>query len=141
MILGALAGQRDRDHFNKMEGIPPKPFTGDRLEMDFFLSNFKRFMTMNCGTTIARDPFKKCAYFLSLIEGPATKGWVMAQNEWLEDAQDDPTIIPTFMNAWHVTQSEFSKAFTNYANREKAYDELGQLCMKGSDVDTYITDF
>jgi hypothetical protein len=29
MTLGAMAGQRDRDHFDKMEGIPPKPFTGD----------------------------------------------------------------------------------------------------------------
>jgi hypothetical protein len=96
---------------------------------------------MNCRTAIARDPFKKCTYFLSLIKGAATKGWVMAQNEWLKDTQDDPTIIPAFMNAWHVTQSEFSKAFTNYTNCEKAYDELGQLCIKGSDMDTYITDF
>jgi hypothetical protein len=54
--------------------------------MDFFLSNFKRFMTMNQGTAIARDLFKKCAYFLSLVEGDAMKGWVMAQNEWLEEA-------------------------------------------------------
>jgi hypothetical protein len=86
MTLAGLATPRDRDHFNKMEGIPPKPFTGDWSKMDFFLSNFKRFMTMNYRTAIARDPFKKCTYFLLLIEGPATKGWVMAQNEWLEDA-------------------------------------------------------
>jgi hypothetical protein len=124
-----------------MEGIPPKPFTGDRSETDFFLSNFKRFMTMNCGTAIARDSFKKCAYFLSLIEGDATKGWVMAQNEWLEEAQIDPTIIPMFLSPWNVIQSEFTKAFTNYANREKAYDALGQLRMKGSNVDSYIADF
>jgi hypothetical protein len=45
------------------------------------------------------------------------------------------------MNAWHVTQSKFSKVFTNYTNYERAYNELGQLCMKGSDVDTYIADF
>jgi hypothetical protein len=81
MTLGALARQRDRDHFDKMEGIPPKPFTSDRSEMDFFLFNFKRFMTMNHRMAIARDPFKKCAYFLLLIEGPSTKGWVMAQNK------------------------------------------------------------
>jgi hypothetical protein len=141
MTLAGLTGQRDRDHFNKMEGIPPKPFTGDRSEMEFFLSNFKQFMTMNQGTAITRDPFKKCAYFLLLIKGTATKGWVMAQNKWLEEAQDDPTIISTFMTAWHITQSEFTKAFTNYANYEKAYNELGQLCMKGSNVDTYIADF
>jgi hypothetical protein len=40
MTLGALHDQRNRDHFDKMEGIPPKPFTGDRSETDFFLSNF-----------------------------------------------------------------------------------------------------
>jgi hypothetical protein len=116
MTLAGLGGQRDRDHFDKMEGIPLKPFTGNHLEMEFFLSNFKHFMTMNHGIAIVRDPFKKCAYFLSLIEGASTKGWVMAQNEWLKEAQDNPTIIPAFMNAWHITQSEFSKVFTNYAN-------------------------
>jgi hypothetical protein len=78
---------------------------------------------------------------LSLVEGDATNGWVMAQNEWLEEAQIDPTIIPMFLSPWNVIQSEFTKAFTNYANREKAYDALGQLCMKGSDVDSYIADF
>jgi hypothetical protein len=90
-----------------MEGIPPKPFTDNHMEMEFFLSNFKRFMTMNHRTAIAKDPYKKSAYFLSLIKGPATKGWVIAQNDWLEEAQDDPSILPMFMNAWHVTEAEF----------------------------------
>jgi hypothetical protein len=98
-------------------------------------------MTMNRGTAITRDSFKKCAYFLSLVEGDATKGWVMAQNEWLEEAQVDPSIIPMYLSPWNIIQSEFTKAFTNYANREKAYDALGQLRMKGSDVNTYIADF
>jgi hypothetical protein len=59
----------------------------------------------------------------------------------LEEAQIDPTIIPMFLSPWNVIQLEFTKAFTNYANREKAYDALGQLRMKGSDVDSYIADF
>jgi hypothetical protein len=46
-----------------------------------------------------------------------------------------------FMTPWNIIQLEFTKAFTNYANQEKAYGALGQLRMKGSDVDTYIADF
>jgi hypothetical protein len=98
-------------------------------------------MTMNRRTAITKDPFKKCTYFLSLVEGLATKGWVMASNDWLEEAQDDPTILPPFMNTWHVLQAKFSKAFTNYTNQEKAYDELNKLQMKGSNINSYIADF
>jgi hypothetical protein len=45
-----------------------------------FLTNFKRFMRMNRKADVARDPLMKCAYFLGLMEGRDTDGWVMRTN-------------------------------------------------------------
>jgi hypothetical protein len=40
------------------------------------------------------DPYKKCAYFLSLMEGPDVEGWLMSQDAWLDKVDADPSIIP-----------------------------------------------
>jgi len=39
-----------------------------------FLTQFKRYMKINRDADIAKDPFKRCNYFLSLMEGLDTKG-------------------------------------------------------------------
>src|SRR5260221_4088464 len=98
-------------------------------------------MTLNRTATVAKDPFKKCAYFLSLLEGDKTQGWVAGQNDWLEYVEQDPDELPRRMNAWQVMQEEFKKAFINYASKEQSYDQLSKLRMKGSEVDEYIATF
>jgi hypothetical protein len=35
---------------------------------------FKRYILMNRGAEIAKDPFKRCGLFLSLMKGPKVKG-------------------------------------------------------------------
>jgi hypothetical protein len=39
--------------------------------MDFLVA-FKRFMIMNQDSAIARDPYKKCTYFMGCIRGMKT---------------------------------------------------------------------
>jgi hypothetical protein len=58
----------------RLEGVTPTKFNGDRSKTLSFLAEFRRFMNMNRDADIARDPYKKCNYFLSLFEGSDTEG-------------------------------------------------------------------
>jgi hypothetical protein len=98
-------------------------------------------MNMNHDADIARDPYKKCNYFLSLFEGADTEGWIQIHDNWLEAVTYDRTILPWRMNEWQVTEREFKKAFIDYAESEKANDKLRKLKMKDGNVDTYIARF
>jgi hypothetical protein len=96
---------------------------------------------MNRDADIARDPYKKCNYFLSLFEGSDTEGWIQIMDDWLEAVTVDSTILPWRMKEWQVMEREFKKAFVDYAESEKANDELRKLKMKDGNVDTYIARF
>jgi hypothetical protein len=108
----------------KLEGVIPMKFDGNRSKTLSFLASFKRYMRMNHDADIAKDPFKKCNFFLSLIEGEDTEGWVNIQDDWLESVSLDSSIIPWRMNEWEVMEKEFKKAFIDYAAHEKANSEL-----------------
>jgi hypothetical protein len=60
----------------RLEGIAPNKYEGDRGKTIAFLTQFKQYILMNCDVSIARDPFKQLALFLSLIGGPKVEGWV-----------------------------------------------------------------
>jgi hypothetical protein len=93
---------------------------------------------LNKYASISQDPFRRCAYFLSLIEGPNVEGWLMAQDEWLDKVERDPSILPLFMTEWDVMEQEFKKAF---AVQEQAAEELTKLKMKDGNIDKYISQF
>jgi hypothetical protein len=98
-------------------------------------------MRMNYNTDIAKDPFKKCNFFLSLLEGEDMEGWVNIQDDWLESVSIDSSIIPWHMNKWEVMEKEFKKAFVDYAAHKKANSKLRQLKMEKGNVDVYIARF
>jgi hypothetical protein len=106
-----------------------------------FLSQFKRFMKMNRDADIAKDPFKRCNYFLSLLDGPDTEGWVRQQDDWLDKVEEDRNLLPWLHNEWMVMEAEFKKAFIDYAEHERANDELRKLRMKDGNIDAYIARF
>ena len=124
-----------------LEGVTPTKFNGNQSKSPSFLSEFKRFMRMNHDANIAKDPFKKCNYFLSLMEGPDTEGWVMMQDDWLKEVIEDKSNIPWQMDEWQIMEQEFKKAFVDYAEHEKANDELRKLRMKDGNIDAYIARF
>ena len=75
-----------------------------------FLSKFIRFMRMNHNADIAKDPFKKCNYFLSLMEGPDMEGWAIMQDDWLKEVIEDKFNPPWQMDEWQIMEQEFKKA-------------------------------
>jgi len=66
-----------------LEGNPPDHFDGDRSHTCHFLTQFRQFMLMNDGATIAQNDIKKCTYFLSLMGGPQVDGWSEIKYDWL----------------------------------------------------------
>jgi hypothetical protein len=79
---------------------------------------------MNKEAKLIKDPISRCAYFLSLIDGPRVKGWVQRQLNWLDRVKERDEVLPWNMNAWDVLQKEFKKAFMDYAEHKRAYNEL-----------------
>ena len=55
-----------------------------------FLVTFKRFMIMNQDSAIAKDHYRKCAYFIGHIRGQKTRGWVQRNYDWLDRVEADP---------------------------------------------------
>jgi retrotransposon gag protein len=125
----------------RLEGNPPEKFSGDRSDTSDFLMRFKQFMSLNRTSAIARDPIRKATYFLSFMTGTKTKGWTRMQSLWLQDAEEDPSIIPTTRNVWQMVEHDFKQTFVDYAVKEKAQDELHKLQMKEGNIDQYIADF
>jgi retrotransposon gag protein/zinc knuckle protein len=125
----------------RLEGNPPEKFSGDRSDTSDFLMWFKQFMSLNHTSAIARDPIRKATYFLSFMTGTKTKGWTRMQSLWLQDAEEDPSIIPATRNAWQMVEHDFKQTFVDYAIKEKAQDELHKLQMKERNIDQYIANF
>jgi hypothetical protein len=47
-----------KDKYIRLEGVLPKSYEGDWAETQNFLMQFKRYILMNWGAEIAKDPFK-----------------------------------------------------------------------------------
>jgi hypothetical protein len=139
--LTAVADEgKDKDIW--LKGVLPESYEGDWAETQNFLIQFKRYILMNWGTEIAKDPFKWCSLFLSLIKGPKVKGWVQRNYDLLDNAETDPDMhIPLGMTAWQVLEREFCNMFINYAKHEWAQDKFAKLKMQGGNVDGYIASF
>jgi len=124
----------------RLEGNPPDHFDGNRARTRRFLTQFRQFMLMNDGATIAQNDIKKCTYFLSLLEGPQVDGWSEMKYDWLDAIKKDPHMLMG-QSPWEVMMQDFLDAFTNFAEREQAQNALKQWKMKEGKIDEYITGF
>jgi len=124
-----------------LEGIHPDKFEGDRSKTRRFLNQFNRFMLMNRKADIAKDPISKCIYFMSLLNGEKVNRWVDMAFNWLEEIEADPSLIDQFSNPWKMMEAKFKVSFTDYAERERAQDQLGKLRMTGDNLNKYLASF
>jgi hypothetical protein len=104
----------------QLEGNPLKKFYGDQSDTSNFLLWFKQFMSLNQTLAIAWDPIQKAMYFLSFMAETKMKEWTWMQSLWLQEAKEDPLIIPTMHNAWQMVEHDFKQTFVDYTIKEKA---------------------
>jgi len=98
-------------------------------------------MLMNRKADIAKDPISKCIYFMSLLDGEKVNGWVDMAFNWLEEIEANPSLIDRFSDPWKMMEAKFKVSFTDYAERERAQDQLGKLRMTGDNLDEYLASF
>jgi hypothetical protein len=53
----------------------------------------------------------------------------------LQEAEEDPSIIPIMQNAWQMVEHDFKQMFVDYTIKEKVQDELHKLQMKEENID------
>ena len=94
-----------------------------------FLQQFQLFTRINDGAAIARDPWRKALYFLSLVEGPKVEGWVDRNSDWLMRVERDPGILPPDKDEWEVIEDDFKRSFIDSSGPERAHCELVKLRM------------
>jgi hypothetical protein len=73
--------------------------------MDFLVA-FKRFMIINRDSAIARDPYKKCTYFMGCIRAQKTRGWVQRNYDWLDRVEDNPEQLYG-RSPWVILEEDF----------------------------------
>jgi len=125
----------------QLEGIHPDKYNGDRSQTTRFLAAFNWFMLMNYKADITKDPIMHSIYFLSLLKGPKCEGWVDTADRWLCHVVEDLSMILHWSNAWKELKKRFKEAFSDYAERERAQDELKKLKMKNDNLDKYLAAF
>lgn len=96
---------------------------------------------MNRNASTARDPIARCFYFLSLLEGIKVEEWVEHKESWLLEVESDPSVLSPGKSAWDILEQDFQKSFVDYAERERAFDDIQKLKMKEAKVDEYIATF
>jgi len=136
MVLAAMQSAS----YLRLEGHPPDCFDGNQSRTRHFLTQFRQFMLMNDGATIAQNDIKKCTYFLSLLEGPQVDGWSEMKYDWLDAIRKDPQLLMGH-SPWEVMMQDFLDAFTNFAEHKQAQNALKQWKMKDGKIDKYIAGF
>jgi hypothetical protein len=74
------------------------------------------------------------------IRAQKTQGWVQRNYDWLDRVKDDPEEIYGG-SPWAVLEEDFKQSFVDYAQQEKAQDELQKLKMMGGNINEYISEF
>jgi hypothetical protein len=75
------------------------------------------------------DTLKRSALFLGLVQGKAIT-WANRTLEWLKKVHDGKETPLFRFDVWKITEREFKDAFTEYADADRAHQELLKLHMK-----------
>jgi len=78
---------------------------------------------------------------MSLLNRPRVEGWVDSAFKWLEDIEDNPSLISVYSNPWKIMEKRFKEAFSNYTEQECTQDQLKKLKMSNDNLDEYIAAF
>ena len=125
---------------DRLKGVLPKVYMGDRTDTHRFILAFDRYTFLNHMATLIRDPMKRASLFLGLLEGKAL-AWANKISVWLKDIRDGCETLPFGYDVWQIVEREFRENFTNFANADKAYRELEKLKMTEGRLDEYISNF
>ena len=117
---------------NRLRGIMPDKFVGDRTKTNTFLREFDILWNMNENNEMFQSPYLRINLALLLIRGPNVNNWVQSQIEELRRR---------LASGGGFTQDQ-EALWTDFRNTLiTAVTALHNLKMKGDDLDTYVAQF
>jgi Retrotransposon gag protein len=121
----------------KLAGLPPTVFTGECMESDKFLKEFKQWRLLNRNHIKMKQAYNCVLMALTYIKGPRVDDWQEAQLDELVNSN----LVSDDKALWTNFKQKFKDAYTNSNKKRAAYDTLMTLQMKEGDIDTYIATF
>src|SRR4029077_7892486 len=128
---------------DKLRGVIPEIFNGDRRKSDRFLRQFNMLMGLNENHEIMITPYYLAMYELSLMRGPNIDDWVDDQVRILRDrhARAQNPVGKDEAVHWDEFNRAFVSAYTATAKKQTAQQKLLALKMFAWDLDSYISTF
>src|SRR5712672_1944968 len=124
-----------------LSGVPPPIFNGDREKSEHFLDKFMSYEIVNRDARQFTIPYLKVVLCLSYLNGPKVDAWARQHHLWLKNRHEQDGIPMTDKSLWEDFELLFRMAYTDQDAKLTAYQKLNNLCMQGSDIDSYIVDF
>jgi hypothetical protein len=140
---GAAGTTASTQNGGGLKGIPPSPFSGDRTQSAQFKREMLRYMKLNEGHELIKEPYSRILYCLLLFKGPGVELWVNEVEDAMERAIADPATALTknSIQLWNDFLATFDRDWTDSLNKEKAYQRLITLKMQPGQLDDYILTF
>src|SRR5712675_532789 len=124
-----------------LSGVPPPIFNGDREKSEHFLDKFMSYEIVNRDARQFTISYLKVVLCLSYLNGPKVDAWARQHHLWLKNRHEQDGIPMTDKSLWEDFELLFRMAYTDQDAKLTAYQKLNDLCMQGSDIDSYIVDF
>jgi hypothetical protein len=126
-----------------LKGKVPESFNGDRTKTQKFMNAFDLFWMNNEDNSHMKNPYKRCTYFLGLLDGPKVEDWVINQTETLREKtnRSNNPIDKNKEVLWDELKDDFVNAYAHTGRIEQARIELGKLEMEGDLIDEYVAKF
>src|SRR5882762_8972679 len=127
----------------QLKGRVPDSFDGDRTKTQTFTNAFDLFWMTNKDNAAMKSPYRRCTFFLGLLQGPKVEDWVVEQAKDLRNktmrrsdpiAKDDETL-------WEDLKQAFTNNYAHTRRMEEARADLSKLQMEGDLIDDYISRF
>ena len=107
------------------------------------MNAFDLFWMTNEENTAMKSPYRRCTFFLGLLQGPKVEDWVVEQARELRSKttrRSDP-VSKADEDLWEDLKLAFENNYAHTGRMEEARADLSKLKMDGDLVDDYISRF
>ena len=124
----------------QLKGRIPDTFDEDRTKTQKFMNNFDLFWMTNKDSSAMKVAYRRCTFFLEILQGPKVNNWVLDQAVKLRTrvTAGTPKMDKTL---WAQLKRDFENTFAHTERVEQARMELQKNRMDGDLIDEYIAKF
>jgi hypothetical protein len=110
---------RAPDTSHKFLGSEPEPFTGDRMKVESFLTQWELYCRVNANNTAIQNQYQKTMLFLTYIKGDLVCTWVLVASRWLGQEVSIYHIDQYDPYLWESIEGAFRRQFADTLKKER----------------------